>query len=861
MDPIAPFAAGLAARYRIDRELGRGGMATVFLARDLKHDRLVALKVLRPELGEVLGVERFLSEIRVTANLQHPNILPLFDSGEVNGLPYYAMPYVEDGSLRTRMNREEQLPIDDAVRIAVAIARALDYAHRHDIVHRDLKPENILLQDGQPLVADFGIALAISNAGGERLTHTGIMLGTPLYMSPEQASADQIDARSDIYSLGVVTYEMITGVLPHIGGSPLALISHRLTEKPQPLSAIRQSVPAHVQAAISCALEPIPADRFTHARDFADALLGKSDALPASATDPARVTFRHASKRRSIMSRSAVGGLATLAVVAAIGLIVRATTSREADARVSVSTLTEPRYRIATEHGFALSPDGSRVAYIVEKEGILSLWIRALDTLSGVELPSTVGARLPFWSPDGKRVGYFADGVLHARTLDTGDDRLLCPAPFAEGGSWGADDIIVFAPELRGAIHSVNAGGGDCAALTTLTDNQLDHRRPSFLPDGRHFIYGSGSGNAVFVGDVRTKEQRLVRRNIRYAMTANGYLLYVKDAALFAQPFDADAFTVSGEPKRILDGVSVDIGSRPLLSANATTLLVATEPATANTIRHVTIPASGSIDSTTVIESRIFARGLALSREGNRLAVASYNGLYFYDTDRGTRSQIASSDTSPQFGLVAWSPGDSLLAYNHFSGLDLGIRLLDVRRDTTWSLLTSPQNFMGPLDWSPDGRSLAFATTGGAGKTGLFLLNVTTHTVRPLVPRNVAFSGASFSPDGKWLVYGSAESGTLEIYVMPIASPGPAVQVTRDGGISPQWRGNEIYYVAPSRGVVAVTVTFGTRPRFSAPRFISRDPFFTAITLSQDARELYGSHATGERMLTVVENWATKAGR
>src|SRR5512138_1584100 len=220
-------------RYRIEREIGAGGMATVYLAHDLRHDRNVALKVLKPDLGAVLGVERFLSEIKVTANLQHPNLLPLFDSGEAEGLLYYVMPYVEGESLRSRLDREKQLPIDEAIRISVAIANALEYAHNHGVIHRDLKPENILLQSGQPVIADFGIALAVSKAGGSRITQTGLSLGTPAYMSPEQATGDRvIDARSDIYSLAAVTYEMLVGDPPHTGSTVAAVIAKVLTEHP-----------------------------------------------------------------------------------------------------------------------------------------------------------------------------------------------------------------------------------------------------------------------------------------------------------------------------------------------------------------------------------------------------------------------------------------------------------------------------------------------------------------------------------------------------------------------------------------------------------------------------------------------------
>jgi len=251
MDVTGQLRAALGERYAVDREIGAGGMATVYVARDIRHDRRVALKVLRPELGAVLGVERFLSEIRVTANLQHPNLLPLFDSGESGGLLFYVMPFVEGESLRARLERERQLPVDTAVRIATAVAGALDYAHRHGVIHRDLKPENILLHDGEPLIADFGIALAVSNAGGTRITQTGLSLGTPQYMSPEQATGDHgIDGRTDIYALGAVTYEMLSGEPPHSGTTAQAIIARLLTEAPRPLAALRHTVPAHVSAAV-----------------------------------------------------------------------------------------------------------------------------------------------------------------------------------------------------------------------------------------------------------------------------------------------------------------------------------------------------------------------------------------------------------------------------------------------------------------------------------------------------------------------------------------------------------------------------------------------------------------------------------
>jgi serine/threonine-protein kinase len=262
-DVLDRLKAALADRYLIERELGAGGMATVYLAQDVKHERQVAIKVLRPELAAVLGAERFVQEIKTTANLQHPHILPLFDSGQADGFLYYVMPYIEGETLRDKLSRETQLGIEEAVKITTEVADALDYAHRQGVIHRDIKPENILLHDGRPMVADFGIALAVSAAAGGRMTETGLSLGTPHYMSPEQATAEKdLTNRSDIYSLGAVLYEMLTGDPPHTGSSAQAIIMKIVTEDARPVTIVRKSVPPNVAVAVATALEKLPADRF-----------------------------------------------------------------------------------------------------------------------------------------------------------------------------------------------------------------------------------------------------------------------------------------------------------------------------------------------------------------------------------------------------------------------------------------------------------------------------------------------------------------------------------------------------------------------------------------------------------------------
>ena len=415
MTTIAQLSAALAGRYEIERELGRGGMATVYLARDLRHARPVALKVLNPELGAVLGTERFLAEIQVTANLQHPNLLPLFDSGEAPvpgyrpgaGLLYYVMPYVAGESLRARLARERQLPVEEAVQIATAVAGALDHAHRHGVIHRDLKPENILLHEGQPLVADFGIARAVSVAGGERLTQTGLSLGTPQYMSPEQATGERvIDARSDVYSLGCVLYEMLTGEPPHTGATAQAIVARLLTETPRGLRLSRPNVPPHVESAVARALEKLPADRFATAREFVDALRdGPTVALRDDvAREPATPRWRVAWRSPAVGVAATIG----FALGVATGRMMRP--SPRLPGRLETHI---PREQSIVYLGPAYPPpyglpNGSGFVYAgVDTAGVDRIFRRPYDAAAAEPVPGASGEVARAWvfpSPDGTQL-------------------------------------------------------------------------------------------------------------------------------------------------------------------------------------------------------------------------------------------------------------------------------------------------------------------------------------------------------------------------------------------------------------------------------------------------------------------------
>ena len=451
--------SALSGRYEIERELGRGGMATVYLARDLKHDRRVALKLLNPELGAVLGAERFLSEIRVTANLQHPNLLPLFDSGSAGGLLYYVMPYVEGESLRHRLNRERQLPVDEAIRIATSVADALDYAHQHGVIHRDLKPENILIQHGQPVIADFGIALAVSNAGGERVTQTGLSLGTPQYMSPEQATGDRvIDARADVYSLGAVTYEMLCGEPPHYASTAQAIIAKLMTEVPRPLTVIRHTVPPHVDEAVRCALEKLPADRFATAREFAQGLRG--GAIPHR-TQHTRVLVAQPAGRTRLLA-AALAGASLLAVLVA-ALWWRATSGADRSPSTIRFVLDlPPEQRLAIPEGSSvnLSPDGRTIGYVatIQGSGTSRVYVRRLDSLAARQLLGCVGGNTPTFSADGRWVACKTPTDLRKVPVTGGGAEIITPLTDWQNFTWSSKGDVIVAQ--GGSLWRVGAGAG-----------------------------------------------------------------------------------------------------------------------------------------------------------------------------------------------------------------------------------------------------------------------------------------------------------------------------------------------------------------------------------------------------------------
>ena len=432
-DPIGRLNAALEGRYTIERELGEGGMATVYLADDLKHERKVALKVLKPELAAAVGAERFLAEIKTTANLQHPHILPLHDSGEADGFLYYVMPYVQGDTLMDRLGREQQLPVDDAVQIATDIAEALDYAHRQGVIHRDIKPANVLMLEGKPVISDFGIALAVGAAGGGRLTETGLSLGTPHYMSPEQATGDQaVGSATDTYALGSVLYEMLVGEPPYPGTTAQAVLGKIIAGKPVSATEHRPSTPANVDATVRKALEKLPADRFTSAQDFAKAL-GDEHFRYGETVVGATAGDVRLWKRLSL----GLAGIATV-LAAAFGWAVLRPASPRPVTRVSV-VIPEEQIFNPLRGDLDLSSDGSFWVYRgVAEGGQAQLWLRRSDALEATLIRGAGDGNHPAISPDGQELAFGRSGEIWVITLPDGVPQML--APFSSGvPGWSPD--------------------------------------------------------------------------------------------------------------------------------------------------------------------------------------------------------------------------------------------------------------------------------------------------------------------------------------------------------------------------------------------------------------------------------------
>jgi Tol biopolymer transport system component/tRNA A-37 threonylcarbamoyl transferase component Bud32 len=724
-----PLTAALADRYRIERELGQGGMAIVYLAEDVRHHRRVAIKVLHPQLSAVIGSDRFLKEIELTANLQHPHILPLFDSGEAGGLLYYVMPFIEGETLRTRLQRERQLAIPDALRIAREVADALAYAHGHGVVHRDIKPENVLVHGNHALVADFGIALAVEEAGGTRLTQTGVSIGTPQYMAPEQAMGDRAaDHRVDIYALGAITYEMLVGEPPFTGLTSQAIVAKVMTEDPKGLVLQRRNIPEGVEAAVLTALEKLPADRFATAAEFSQALA----AAPA-------VSPRTAAARRHARSRGWILPAAGAVALAAAAFWLGTRVSRPAGSAWTFGRAIPVTWDYGLEVHPAISPDGRLVAYAAGNSATnLRVFVRPVSGGRSVPLveDSMQTQSSPRWSPDGSRVLFLSrDGVFSVPSFGGPPRQELA------GRRSGAITSAAWAPDGQRIAYTagdsifVREGDGTSRFVARAHDVALCN----WSPDGRALACSAGNlqyalanqqfGNLspsqlvvvnVEDGAVDSLTDRAAS-NQSPVWAGPRRILFISNRHgprdIYSIDLDAGG-GARGEPVRLTTGLGAHTLS---LSSDGSHIAYAVFTATANTWA-LPIPRAGAVSpygATQVTHGNQLVESFSVSRDGEWLFYDSNlagNADLYRIPARGGEPERLTTDPSDDF-FPAPSPDGREVAFHSWRTGNRDAFVIPLDGGPVQQVTATPNvQEVGPK-WSPDGRTLIYFEFEGPNDT------------------------------------------------------------------------------------------------------------------------------------------------
>jgi serine/threonine-protein kinase len=825
------LSAALSDRYRIERELGAGGMATVYLAQDLKHDRKVAVKVLKPELAAVLGAERFVVEIKTTASLQHPHILPLFDSGTADGFLYYVMPFIDGETLRSKLDRETQLGIEEAVRITTAVAEALDYAHRHGVIHRDIKPENILLHDGRPMVADFGIALALSAAAGGRMTETGLSLGTPHYMSPEQATAEkEITGRSDVYSLASVLYEMLTGNPPHTGASAQQIIMKIVTDTARPVTELRKAVPANVAAAVAQALEKLPADRFVSAQEFARALADPAFA-PAGATRAQAAGAPGAWRGRVAVPALAAAGV--LLVVALLGWLRPASVSVASRQRVLLWRQPFEQFLApGIEHHAmqsAIAPDGSSIVFSDSSGTGVQLMRKLRHEREPAPLAGTEGGVSPFFSPDGNWIGYLTlDGTLRKVSAVGGGSVTLAEDANSIylAGAWMDDGTIIYvADDLR--LRRVSAEGGSGQPVPGTGQRRLNIAALWPLPGSRGVLYTACPGNCsigsdLYVHDLAADSARLLVADAAGAWYApTGHLLYTNRAGgLYAMAFDPERLEARSGAFPVIDGVAP---ASFTLSASGTVLYtMETDGGTASEL--VWVSRDGTAEPLAPGWQGMFEYP-ALSPDGRALAVSLREGathLWIWRAD-GTRQRLTRDGTVNW--RPAWTPdGRSVTFISNREGA--GGQDANAVYQALVDGSAPPERILAhtfgvwEAEVSLDGRWLVIRADEGANAANIRARRLAGDTALvPILVQADLTTQVALSPDGRWLAYTSDVSRRREVYVASFPDMASNRLVSSNGGVEPRWSrdGRELFFKSGGQ-LVAVPVPAGATFAPGLPR-------------------------------------------
>jgi serine/threonine protein kinase/Tol biopolymer transport system component len=873
--------------YEIQSPLGAGGMGEVYRARDIRLDRTVAVKVLASHLSSSPELkQRMEREARAISSLNHPNICHLYDIGSQDGADYLVMEFLEGETLAERLHKGA-LPLNETLKIGIAVAEALAVAHRHGIVHRDLKPGNIMLTKSGAKLMDFGLAKsAVGGLGSAAssapllsaaqtmsqaspvspLTTAGTMIGTIQYMSPEQIEGKEADARSDLFALGAVLYEMVTGARPFEGKSQISVASAILEKEPAPISVVQPLTPPAFEYIVSACLAKNPDDRVQTAHDVGLQLRW----IGQSGTTTLRSKGKNG-KHREILAWLTAGGLALLLV--ALTLFWRGSKGAE-----QATYFFAPLPFAARD--VAVSPNGHTVAIVGHREADRNnvVWIYEPGSQESTSLANTEGATFPFWSPDGQSLAFFADGKLKKLSLAGGPVQTLCDAPTGRGGTWNRDGVIVFTPSghLGVGLYRISASGGTATQITIPDKNLTEdsHRWPLFLPDGIHYLYsaihlsGRRDLSSVFVGSLNSNEKRLVTKTSANVAYIAPYLLFYRDQTLFGQRFDANTFELTGEPIPILTDVQYSPRiSRAVFAASNTHLLVAQKAGDTGASQFVWFNRQGQ-EIGTALKPGIYGN-MMLSPNGKIVAAdttdpASQNtDIWAYDVETQSAKRLTFDPAIDS--LPIWSPDGTRMVFASNRGVTFDLYLKDTNgaQEETHIPQDGPDRF--PSDWSHDGKYVLYER--GAD---LWLLTIPELRTTQFLKASSTLKNGQFSPDGKWVAYSSNESGRWEVYVTSFPEAHGKWQVSNAGGDQPKWRsdGKELFYLAPDSRMMAVPVNTGANfdPGTPAALFQAnpRDLVATSEQFSYDVSKdgqkflINTQLKTGTAPMSVVLNWSAK---
>jgi eukaryotic-like serine/threonine-protein kinase len=892
--------------YEIESPLGAGGMGEVYRARDTRLERAVAIKVLNAQLvGSTELRARFEREAKIISQLQHPHICVLYDVGTEGPIDYLVMELLQGESLADRLTKGPLAP-DQVLSIAIEIAEALEKAHRAGVVHRDLKPGNVMLTKSGAKLLDFGLAkpLRATAAPGTGngnspsvfaaastatlaapspatpLSSAGAVIGTVQYMSPEQIQGIEADARSDIFSFGVMLFEMVTGKRAFEGKTQASIVAQILAVDPPSVSTLRPQTPPGLGRIIQLCLDKDPDERIQTAHDLKLHLQAIAEA-PLITTQSAAVV--HARRPWLPWTAAAVLAITALALALAYWQSPRVP-------QVSVlSHILPPEKTTFLLSGTAagppmLSPDGRRVAFVAQDaDGKQMLWIRPLNSAVAKPMSGTEGAAFPFWSADSHYVAFFAGRKLNKLDAGGGPPQVLCDAPNGRGGTWNSAGTIVFVPDNVAGLSRVDAAGGTSVVLTTPDAGENSHRWPDFLPDGNHFLYfahgSTAAESGIYLAALDSKEHKLLLQNGSNAIyAAPGYLLFVRDNTLMAQRFNLRRLAVEGEAKPVAEHVAVNTETwRSILTASANGELLYHHGAAVGASQLVWYDPSGKPGEPVFPETANYY-GPALSPDGNKLAFAVENNdvgdIWVLDVARHTKTRVT---FGPQYSRnpVWWPDGKSFVFSYGPSGREGSLHRQNA--DGTGSnekLLETPGITELPYSVSADGRYIAYTRRDPKSSTNndIWVLPMFPDTSGdkkpfPVVATNFAEITPAFSPDGKWLAYANNATGRHEIYIQPFPSGAGRWQVSTAGGTSPNWRkdGQELFFISLDSQVMAVEVSQkGAGLQLGAPHVLFKSaaptvrPSSGPYTVSADGKKFVINTVSQQSItepLTLITNW------